>query len=130
MARKRTRMKRIRDVIRFRLGNGLSGRQGPLVRPPRYRALEERFPAMVLELKKKGMTLEWLWKQYREKHSDGYQYSQFCGHFQRWSEAGEFWMHQSYKGGECMFVDWAGDHLDVVNADTGQPWLVSVYVGI
>jgi transposase len=174
MARKRTRMKRIRDVIRFRLENGLSERQvsralklsrtvvartlsqfrasglswplddalsdteleqrlwqkDPLVRSPRYRALEERFPAMVLELRKKGMTLEWLWERYREEHPDGYQYSQFCGHFQRWSEAGELWMHQSYKAGECVFVDWAGDLLEVVNAQTGQPWLLSVYVGI
>ena len=101
-----------------------------LVDSPRYQALEKRFPTMLQELKKKGMTLEWLWKQYREEHPEGYQYSQFCRHFQRWSAAGELWMHQEYRAGECMFSDWAGDPLVVVNANTGEDWPLDVFVGI
>ena len=30
----------------------------------RYTALAERFPEMVVELKKKGVTLQWLWERY------------------------------------------------------------------
>jgi transposase len=101
-----------------------------LLDSPRYRALEGRFAAMVQELKKKGMTLEWLWNQYREEHPEGYQYSQFCRHFQRWSAAGELWMHQEYKAGERMFSDWAGQPLVVLNANTGQDWPLDVFVGI
>jgi len=101
-----------------------------VVSSPRYQALEKRFPAMVQELKKKGMTLEWLWQRYQEEHPEGYEYSQFCRHFQRWSAAGELWMHQSYRAGECMFADWAGDRLVVVNALTGADWPLEVYVGI
>lgn len=101
-----------------------------LVDSPRYQALEKRFPAMLQELKHKGMTLEWLWKQYREEQPEGYQYSQFCRHYHRWNAAGELWMHQQYKAGECMFSDWAGDALVVLNAATGEEWAVDVFVGI
>jgi len=101
-----------------------------VVSSPRYQALEQRFPAMAQELKKKGMTLEWLWERYREEHAEGYEYSQFCRHFQRWSAAGELWMHQSYRAGQCMFADWAGDRLEVLNAVTGEAWSLEVYVGI
>jgi transposase len=96
----------------------------------RYRQLEKRFPAMLQELKKRGMTLEWLWKQYIEEHPGGYRYSQFCLHFQRWSAAGELWMHQEHKAGECMYADWAGEPLVVLNANTGAQWPVPIYVGI
>ena len=97
---------------------------------PRYKGLEKRFPGMLQELKKRGMTLERLWQQYFEEEAGGYQYSQFCLHFQRWTAAGELWMHQDYKAGERMFADWAGDPLVVVNATTGAEWSLDVYVGI
>jgi transposase len=97
---------------------------------PRYKALEKRFPAMLQELKSRGMTLERLWQQYFEEEGGGYQYSQFCLHFQRWTAAGELWMHQDYKAGERMFADWAGDPLVVVDAATGAEWSLNVYVGI
>ena len=96
----------------------------------RYQELEKRFPMMVGELKKRGMTLQWLWKQYLEEHADGYRYSQFCLHFERWSAAGELWMHQEHKAGDRMYVDWAGEPLLVVNANTGEHWPVDIFVGI
>ncbi|EED31188.1 integrase, catalytic region [gamma proteobacterium NOR5-3] len=33
------------------------------------------------ELKFKGVTLFLLWQEYRQVHSDGYQYSWFCAHY-------------------------------------------------
>jgi transposase len=36
---------------------------------------------MVVELKKKGVTLQYLWEQYINEHPQGYQYSQFCLNF-------------------------------------------------
>jgi transposase len=47
----------------------------------RYAALAARFPGMVVELKKKGVTLQYLWEQYINEHPQGYQYSQFCLNF-------------------------------------------------
>jgi hypothetical protein len=38
----------------------LAGKEIP-VKSARYQELSERFPAMAVELKKKGVTLQWLW---------------------------------------------------------------------
>jgi transposase len=34
------------------------------------------------ELKKKGVTLQFLWNEYKQGNPDGYQYSQFCRLYQ------------------------------------------------
>jgi transposase len=88
----------------------------------RYTALAARFPEMVTELKKKGTTLQWLWELYIRENPQGYQYSQFCLLFHRWRRDVEVCMHIEYKAGEMMFVDWAGDKLEVINGNTRQPW--------
>jgi transposase len=96
----------------------------------RYALLAAGFPQMVVELKKKGMTLQYLWEQYANEHPDGYQYSQFCRHFYRWRAADEVTMHIDYRAGEAMLVDWAGDKLSVVNGHTGEPWELEQFVAI
>ena len=96
----------------------------------RYTELAERFPEMVVELKKKGVTLQWLWELYIYEHPQGYQYSQYCLHFHRWRRSEEVSMHIEYKAGEAMLVDWAGDRLEVINGNTGQSWLLEQFVAI
>ena len=96
----------------------------------RYAVLAARFPTMLVELKKKGMTLEYLWEQYANEHPDAYQYSQFCRHFHRWRAADEVTMHIDYRGGEAMLVDWAGDKLRVINGRSGEPWELEQFVAI
>src|SRR4030042_1479277 len=88
------------------------------------------FPTMVLELKKKGVTLQWLWELYIQERPEGYQYSQYCLHFHRWRQGEEVVMHIDNKAGEEMFVDWAGDKLEVIDGNTGQPWKVEQFVAI
>jgi transposase len=97
---------------------------------PRYQQLAVRFPGMVTELKKKGVTLQWLWELYMQEHPEGYQYSQYCWHFHRWCKGEEVVMHIEHKAGEEMFVDWAGDKLEVINGNTGQPWQLEQFVAI
>jgi len=96
----------------------------------RYALLAARFPQMVLELKKKGMTLEYLWDRYANEQPQAYQYSQFCRHFQRWRQDDEVTLHIDYRGGEAMLVDWAGDKLSVINGHNGQPWELNQFVAI
>jgi transposase len=105
-------------------------RRDPVATNPRYAALSKRFPTMELELKQKGMTLERLWQGYLGEQPDGYQYSQFCLYFQRWTAGGELAMHVEHKAGEQMYADWAGEPLVVVNTVTGQPWALDVFVAI
>ena len=65
------------------------------------------------ELSRKGVTLELLWLEYRQEHPDGYQYSQFCAHYQRWCEKLDVVLRQHYRAGEKMFVDYAGTTVPV-----------------
>jgi transposase len=96
----------------------------------RYQQLAVRFPSMVRELKKKGVTLQWLWELYIRGCPEGYQYSQYCWHFNRWRAGEEVVTHPEHKAGEAMFLDWAGDNLEVINGKTGQPWQLEQFVAI
>jgi transposase len=68
--------------------------------------LAERFPTMVKELRRKGVTLQLLWEEYLREHPDGYQNSQFCHHFHHWRKSAEVGMHIDHKEGETLFVDY------------------------
>lgn len=72
------------------------------------------------ELARKGVTLRLLWLEYRESHPDGYQYSQFCYHYRQWEAKLDTCLRQTYRAGEKLFVDYAGQTIPVVNPATGQ----------
>ena len=96
----------------------------------KYEAISELFPYFVTELKRTGVTLMILWKEYQKKHPDGYSYSQFCYHFQVWHSASKVTMHIEHKAGDKMFVDYAGDKLVIVDRKTGEQRPVEVFVAI
>jgi transposase len=96
----------------------------------KYEELAERFPYFVTELKRTGVTLMILWKEYQKKHPEGYSYSQFCYHFQVWHSASKVTMHIEHKAGDKMFVDYAGDKLVIVDRKTGEQRPVEVFVAI
>ncbi len=96
----------------------------------RYERLAERFPTMVKELRRKGVTLQLLWEEYLRDHPDGYQNSQFCYHFHRWRQSAEVGMHIDHKAGEKLFVDYAGDRLAIVDREGGKEQPVETFVAI
>ncbi len=51
---------------------------------PRIRALYAYFPLVERKLSKTGETKTKLWLEYKEKHPDGLQRSQFCAHYMNW----------------------------------------------
>ena len=88
------------------------------------------FPEMEKALKRKGITREHLWKKYITGHPDGYRQSQFKEHYNRWRKQSVGVMHIEHKAGDKMYVDYAGDHLEVVNPDTGEIRHVEIFVAI
>lgn len=67
------------------------------------------FPYMLTELTRVGVTRELLWNEYRERHPDGFGYSQFCYHFRAWCQAEtEVTMAIDHKAGDRMYVDFSG----------------------
>jgi transposase len=54
-----------------------------------------------------NLTLTQLWLEYREKHSDGYQYTQFCEYYHRWRGRFDYYMRQEHRAGEQTFIDYS-----------------------
>jgi transposase len=80
------------------------------------------------ELKRKGVTLSLLWVEYRQQHPDGYGYSQFCHHYGEWKKQLNPTMRQKHKAGEKLFVDYAGQTVEVVDPETGEMREAEVFV--
>jgi len=84
---------------------------------------------MNTEKRQKGVTLRLLWQEYKEQYPNGYQYSQFCEHYQRWKKQQvEPSMHKEHKGGEEMEVDYAGLKMQMIDPETGEIIKLSIFV--
>jgi len=71
------------------------------------------------ELRKKSVTLQLLWQEYKLSCPNGYQYSQFCFHYKEFKKTLEYSFRNSYKGGEKLFVDYAGQTVTVYDVHGG-----------
>jgi len=80
------------------------------------------------ELKKKGVTLQLLWYEYKEKDPEGYQYSQFCHLYHQWAEKLDPCLHQEYRAGEKLFVDYAGQTMEITDPETGEIHQAQIFV--
>ena len=87
------------------------------------------FAIVFRELKRPGVTLQLLWHEYRQAHTDdGYGYSRFCDLFRGWRRAGELTMRLQHKAGDKLFVDFAGHTLSLVDPHTGEVRVVQIFV--
>ncbi len=76
------------------------------------------------------VTLRLLWLEWRQDHPEGWGYSQFCAHYQRWLGAQDVVMRLSYAAGERMFVDFSGDRASYVDPDGGEVHSAEVFVAV
>lgn len=88
------------------------------------------FPYTEKQLKQTGVTIHKLWQEYFEQHPDGYQSTAFYKHFNRYKHRSHPSMHMTHKAGDKMFVDFAGERLQVADASTGEIRKVEVFVAI
>ena len=81
------------------------------------------------ELHRKGVTLMLLWQEYKEQHPrTGYQYSQFANRYRDWLGTLDVVMRQSHTAGEKLFVDYAGQTVDIVERETGEIHAAQIFV--
>ena len=81
------------------------------------------------ELRRKGVTKQLLWEEYREDHGErAYSYSRFCELYAGWKGGIEPVMRLEHAAGEKCFVDYAGLTLDVVDPETGETRQAQVFV--
>jgi transposase len=71
------------------------------------------------ELRRKGVTLQLLWLEYREVHPDGLGYSQFCEHYRVFRSSVDLVMRQEHRAGERLFVDFAGQTIPIYDKRSG-----------
>jgi transposase len=82
------------------------------------------------ELWRKSVTLSLLWVEYRQAHPDGYGYSQFCQNYKQWAKQLKPMMRQRHRTGEKLFIDYAGQTVPVVNAETGEVRHAEIFVAV
>ena len=97
---------------------------------PKLKALMELFPQMEKELKKKGVTRQVLFEEYKTICPDGVGRTQFNHYFSQWKSRQSPSMRMEHKAGDKLFVDFAGDKLFIVDATTGEQQPVEVFVAI
>jgi transposase len=96
-----------------------------------HRALPD-FDYIYRELKahkKFNLTLDLLWREYKEQHPDGYQYSQFCELYRQWRKKLDYSMRQDHRGGEKLFVDY-GEGLNIVDTQNSEPIKTQLFVAV
>jgi len=84
---------------------------------------ERRMPSMEYlynELKKKSVTLQLLWYEYKQANPDGYQYSHFCDLYRRWVKKLDVSLRQEHRAGEKLFIDYAGQTVPIIDRSTGE----------
>jgi transposase len=83
-----------------------------------------------VELRKKGVTLQLLWMEYKDRFPEGYQHSQFCEYYNRWAKTLEVSLRQEHRAGEKMFIDFAGKGVPVTDPSTGEITEAQIFVAV
>ena len=83
------------------------------------------------ELRRKGVTLQLLWQEYREVHAtDGYSYSQYCDLYRRYRGKLDVVLRHEHRAGEKLFVDYAGHGIPIVDPRTGEVTRAEMFVAV
>ena len=86
----------------------------------RFNVIEQRLEYYKSELSRRGVTRQLLWQEYRADHPDGYSYSQFCEHLERYLKRDQAVMHLTHRPAEQMQVDFAGGKMSYIERSTGE----------
>src|SRR3954463_177732 len=80
------------------------------------------------ELRRRSVTRLLLWEEYRAANPDGFGYTWFCTTFEAWKQRARPSMRQTHAGGEKVFVDFAGDTIDIFDPITGEVRAMKLFV--
>ena len=98
---------------------------------PSARFQEPVWTDVHLELKKKGLTKQLLWEEYTQQYPNRcYSYSQFCARYSEWLKKQKRSMRQTHRGGDKLFIDYAGPTMPVVCASTGEIRTAQIFVAV
>lgn len=93
-------------------------------------ALEALLPEYALRLKRKGVTVQSLFNEYRDQYPDGYRHAQFEALIRRYRLETKVVGHVEHYAADQMYIDFAGDRLEIFDERTGDRVKVEVFVAI
>jgi len=82
------------------------------------------------ELKRKHVTLQLLWAEYRAIYPDGISYTQFCHHFRQWKKTCDLPFRNEHRAGEKAFIDYAGRTVEVYDPVSGAMRHAQIFVAV
>ena len=82
------------------------------------------------ELRRPGVTLMLLWEEYRQREPDGYLYSRWRELYRAWESRLSPTIRQAHPAGERMFVDNAGQTIDLTDGRTGEIRPAQIFVAV
>jgi transposase len=82
------------------------------------------------ELKKKGVTLQLLYEEYRRDNPGGYSRSRFYEKYRQYAKRLDSVMRFNHKAGEKMFEDFSGDRAKYINPETGEAVEAELFVTV
>jgi len=92
--------------------------------------VEPDWRAVSLEKRRKGVTLQLLWEEYRHGQTDAYSYSRFCELYAAWRKKLHPTMRLDHKAGERAFIDYAGLTAPYIDAETGEWRQAQIFVAV
>lgn len=99
-------------------------------RSERYIELEALLPDYAARLSRKGLTVKMLYEEYHREHPEGYRHSAFGMMLNQYMLQTNAIGHVEHRAGDQMYVDFAGDRLEIVDELTAAVRKVEVFVAI
>ena len=82
------------------------------------------------ELRRKGVTLQLLWSEYRERCPDGFGYTWFTEGYRAFAGRLDLVLRHDHRAGEKAFVDFAGQTIPITDPRTGEIWGAQLFVAV
>ncbi|MGC9272066.1 MAG: hypothetical protein ACP5E6_18150, partial [Acidiphilium sp.] len=71
-----------------------------------------------------------VWEEYRATSVNGFGYSWFCDLYRDWVGRLKPTLRQVHTAGERLFVDFAGQTMDVIDGATGEVTRAEIFVAV
>lgn len=92
--------------------------------------LEALLPDYAARMSRKGVTVKMLYEEYRREHPRGYRHAAFGMKLNQYMLQTNAIGHVEHRAGDQMYVDFAGDRLEIVDELTAEVRKVEVFVAI
>lgn len=96
----------------------------------RHIQLEAILPEYAARLSRKGMTVKQLYEEYHKAYPEGYRHAAFGRKLNQFMLQTNAIGHVEHRAGDKMYIDFAGNKLEIVNEVTAEVVKVEVFVAI